>query len=152
MASISIQSIFEPNKTDHFVANQEEKLELRSSNVNLARWCSHLQMIRNDKKLSHYITLHYIASDGQFRVVRNSLLFLLLFEILPVAWLGVGVGSYMRVAEVSPGIITFSWYSLWATLQHSNTPTLQHSIVSGQNSEGLTCQASWWLSGSLSFN
>ena len=37
MASISIQSIFELNKTEHFVANLEEKLELRSPNVNLAR-------------------------------------------------------------------------------------------------------------------
>ena len=84
MASISIQSIFEPNKTEHFVANQEEKLELRSSNVNQAPLSSHLQMIRNDKKFSD-ITLH-IASDGQFGVVRNSLCFCCSLRSSQAAW------------------------------------------------------------------
>ena len=106
MASISIQSIFEPNKTEHFVANQEEKLELRSSNVNQAPLSSHLQMMRNDKKLSH-ITLHYIGRDGQVGVVRNSLCFCSSLKSSQTGWV-LDVGRYSIVAEVSPGIITFS--------------------------------------------
>ena len=54
-----------------------EKLELRSSNVNLSPV---MFSPGDDQELQkivplHYITLHYISSDGQFGVVRNSLCF-----------------------------------------------------------------------------
>ena len=109
----------------------------------------------DDQELQKHcpITLHYIARDGQFGVVRNSLCFCCCLKSSQLARLDVGVGSYLRVCEVSPGIITFSWYSLWATLHSAR----QQSIVSGQDWPGLTCQVSVGpptplQSGSLSFN
>ena len=109
----------------------------------------------DDQELQKHcpITLHYIARDGQFGVVRNSLCFCCCLKSSQLARLDVGVGSYLRVSEVSPGIITFSWYSLWATLHSAR----QQSIVSGQDWPGLTCQVSVGpptplQSGSLSFN
>ena len=82
---------------------------------------------RTDKKLSHYS--HYITmpATASFKWLEIPPVFVVVWKPpWPPAWLGVG----LRVAEVSPGIITFSWYSLWATLQHSNTPGL-HCVRPG---------------------
>ena len=140
MASISIQSIFELNKTEHFVANQEGKNwnwgPLMST---LARWCSHLEMIRNYKKLSHYITLHYITFPAM-----DSLEWLEIPCVFVVVWNPpnrlTGCWSCRGVAWDYNFLLIFSVGDT-PTLQHSNTPTLQHSNTPTlQHSPGLTCQ------------